>query len=92
MKTILKVIAIILLVIVGLIAALFIKGATTPAVPKGYTETTETGGEIEKTYLKNGPFETTYFEKKTDEDFKNMKSGILKSFRTVTAPIRCSSF
>ncbi|MDO5439757.1 MAG: hypothetical protein Q4F09_07035 [Erysipelotrichaceae bacterium] len=70
MKTILKVIAIILLVIVGLIAALFIKGATTPAVPKGYTETTETGGEIEKTYLKNGPFETTYFEKKTDEDFK----------------------
>ena len=60
MKTVLKVIGIILLVIVGLIVALFVKAASTPAVPKGYTETVETGGEIEKTYLKNGPFATAW--------------------------------
>ncbi len=70
MKKALKVMGIIILVIVGLVAAMFIKGALTPAVPKGYTETVKTGGDIEQSYLKNGSFETAYFEHKVSEDFE----------------------
>jgi hypothetical protein len=70
MKKVLKSIGIIILVIVGLVAFIFIKGALTPAVPRGYTEKVKTGGDIEQTYLKNGSFETAYFEQKVSEDFE----------------------
>ncbi|SDN05182.1 Chlorophyllase enzyme [Lachnospira pectinoschiza] len=39
-------------------------------VPSNYTETVETGGELESYYLKNGEHEVAYFEKDIDEDFK----------------------
>ena len=68
-KKVLKVVGIVLLVIIVLVALLLIKGALTPAVPKDYTETVKTGGEIEAKYLKNGSFEVKYYEQKVDDDF-----------------------
>lgn len=67
---VLKVFGIILLVLIGLIAFILIKAHFTPMVPENYTETVPTGGEIEAKYLKNGKFEVSYFEEKTDEVFK----------------------
>ena len=64
MKKVLKVIGIILLVFVVLIALLFIKGAMTPFVPKNYTETMGTGGNIESKYIKMGSYDVSYFEKR----------------------------
>lgn len=52
--TVLKVIGNILLVIIVLIVAFFVKEVLTPAVPKNYTGTVKPGGEIEAKYLKNG--------------------------------------
>ena len=46
-KKIMKNIGIVFLVVIILIIILFIKAALTPAVPKDYTETVKTGGEIE---------------------------------------------
>ena len=70
MKKMLKIIGIIVLVFAALVVLLFVKAAATPAVPKNYTEIVETGGEIEKEYLKDGDWPVGYFEKSTDEDFK----------------------
>lgn len=47
----------------------FFKAALTPAVPKDYTKTVKTSGEIEAKYLKNGSFEVKYYEQKVDIDF-----------------------
>lgn len=66
-KKIMKVIGIILLVVMILIAALFIKAALTPAVPRNYTNTVKTGGNIEAKYLKNGAYTVVYTEVKADE-------------------------
>ena len=63
----LKIIGIILLVIIALLAIMFIKAALTPAVPKNYTKTVETGGSIEAQYLKNGTYKTAYTEAEADE-------------------------
>lgn len=70
MKKMLKTIGIIFLVILTLIVLLFIKAALTPAVPKNYTETVKTGGEIEKHYLSNGNYSVGYYEQNTDEKFE----------------------
>ncbi len=70
MKKVLKTIGIIFLFILALIVLSFIKAALTPAVPKNYTETVKTGGEIEKRYLSNGGYSVGYYEQNTDEDFK----------------------
>ena len=43
MKKMLKIIGIIVLVFAALVVLLFVKAAATPAVPKNYTETVETG-------------------------------------------------
>ena len=42
MKKVMKIVGIIVLVIIILVAAFFIKAAFTPAVPKDYTETVKT--------------------------------------------------
>ncbi len=73
MKKMLKITSMILLAIVILIALVFVKAALTPAAPNNYTETIETGGEIERTYLKNGTHEVKYFEQKTDADYKKFE-------------------
>lgn len=70
MKKVFKVIGIALLVVVGLIVLQFIKAALTPAAPNNYTEAVKTGGNIERTYLKNGSLAVSYFEQKVDEDFE----------------------
>ena len=70
MKKVLKIIGIILLAIIILIAALFIKAALKPAVPKDYTETVKTGGDIEAKYLKNGEYTVAYTEVKVLENYK----------------------
>lgn len=65
-----KIVGIIVLVIIVLVVLLLIKGALTPAVPKNYTETVKTGGEIEAKYLKNGTHKTAYTEAKVLENYK----------------------
>ncbi|MCR5293971.1 MAG: hypothetical protein K6E30_02195 [Lachnospiraceae bacterium] len=70
MKKALKTMGMIFLVILSLIVLLFIKAALTPAIPKNYTETVKTGGEIEKRYLRNGSYSVGYYEQKNEEDFK----------------------
>lgn len=73
MKKVLKVIGILFLFLAGLIVLFFVKAASTPAAPKNYTETVETGGAIESTYLKNGSCKVAYYEQKTDEDYKKFE-------------------
>ncbi len=70
MKKVLKIIGIIVLIPIILLALLFIKAALTPMVPNDYTETVKTDGIIESKYLKNGKYEVSYYEEKTDEKFE----------------------
>ncbi len=70
MKNTLRFIFIVLLVLAALVVLLFVRAAMTPAVPKDYTETVKTGGDIERIYLNNGNSRTEFFQQKTDEDFK----------------------
>ncbi len=70
MKNVFQVFGIVLLVIVGLIVLQFIKAALTPAATNNYTETVKAGGDIERTYLRNGSHKVSYFEQKVDEDFE----------------------
>ncbi len=70
LKTILIVIGVIVLLVLLLIVISLIKGTTTQMVPKDYTETTPTGGEIEAKYLKMGPYEVSYCEEAVDDTFK----------------------
>ena len=67
-KKVLKVVGIVLLVIIVLIV-LLIKSVFSLAVPKNYTETVKTGGEIEAKYLKNGAYKTAYIEYKVLENY-----------------------
>ncbi len=73
MGKILKVIGIAVLVVVLLVVLLFVKAALTPSAPNNYTETVETGGTIESTYLKNGTHSVSYLEQKTDADYKKFE-------------------
>ncbi len=70
MKKMLKVIGTVILIFVVLIALIFIRAAMTPAVPDNYSESVNTGGDIEGEYLKKGTHEVSYFEQKTDEVFE----------------------
>ena len=56
-------------VIVSLIG-LFVINILKPSVPKNYTETVKTGGDIEATYLKNGKYAVAYTEVKVLENYK----------------------
>ena len=70
MKKIMKIIGIVLLCIIALIVIFVICASLKPSVPKNYTETVKTGGEIEAKYLKNGSHEVEYFEQGTMQNFK----------------------
>ena len=65
MKTILKVIGIIILVIVVAVAALLFSLSKRPAVPENYTETVKTGGDVEAKYLAMGSHEVEHLESAT---------------------------
>ena len=65
-----KIIGIVLLCIIALIVIFVIWASLKPSVPKNYTETVKTGGEIEAKYLKNGSHEVEYFEQGTMQNFK----------------------
>ena len=67
---VLRVIGIVLLAVIILVAAFFIKAARTPAVPRNYIETVKTGGDIEEKYLKNGMYKTAYTEVGALQDYK----------------------
>ena len=70
MKSMLKIIGIILLVIVGLIVLWIVTAGLKPAVGKNYIETIKTGGGIEAKYLAVGTHETAYLERGGMHDFK----------------------
>jgi len=70
MKKKLKFVGILALAVVALLVVILIKAALTPAVPKDYTESVKTGGICEQTYLKNGSYDTAYFEQTVSEDFE----------------------
>lgn len=65
MKTTLRVLGIILLVVVLLGASLFIYLKNKSAAPKDYQKNTELGGEIEKKYMANGAYEVVKKEEGT---------------------------
>ncbi len=60
-------------VAIGGCAALFIAKSNEQMAPENYTETVQTGGGIESTYLKNGKYEVSYFEKEANEDYKKFE-------------------
>ena len=62
MKKVLLVIGVILLLLVAAVIALLLFLSKMPAVPEDYTETVQTGGELEAAYLAMGPHEVGYYE------------------------------
>ncbi len=70
MKIVLKIIGIIVLILAAAVAALLFYLSKRPAVPKNYTETVKTGGEIEAKYMANGPYEVSIHEDTTLLDFR----------------------
>ena len=62
MKKVLLVIGVILLLLVAAVIALLLFLSKMPAVPENYTETVQTGGELEAAYLAMGPHEVGYYE------------------------------
>jgi len=69
LKRIFRVLLIIVLAVVGILALLIVRGALAPAVPKNYTQTVKTGGDIEARYLKNGGYAVSYFEASVLENY-----------------------
>lgn len=73
MKIILKILkwgGIILLVLIALIVLFLFWLSRQPAVPKNYTETVQTGGEIEEKYLAMGEHDVSYYESAAMMSFK----------------------
>lgn len=62
MKKVLKIIGIIVLVIIIIVIVLLKILSNKPFVPKDYTETVETGGDIETKYIKMGNYEVSSIE------------------------------
>lgn len=62
MKTALKVIGIVILVVVVLITAFLIIVSRIPAVPNDYQKNAKTGGDIEAQYMKSGDFDVSVYE------------------------------
>ena len=62
MKNVLKVLGIIVLVIAVLVAVLLLWISKRPFVPDNYTDTVETGGDIEAKYLAMGSHDVAYIE------------------------------
>lgn len=67
---VLKIVGIILLVIIALIAILIFLIFTAPMVPKDYTKTVETGGEIEAAYMAAGQYQVKHIEAEAPGDWK----------------------
>lgn len=72
MKKILKGIGILILVVGVLLAALFIRAAYMPLIPKNYTEKTETGGVIEAKYLAMGEYKVAERRISRDDSLKKI--------------------
>ena len=69
MKTVFKVIGIIILAFVVLTVAFLIIVSRIPAAPTNYQNTVKTGGEIESEYMKNGDFEVSVCEEPALQGF-----------------------
>ena len=67
---VLKIIGIAILVIIVLLAILIFRMFTAPMVPKDYTKTVETGGEIEAAYMAAGPYPVKRVEAEAPGDWK----------------------
>lgn len=67
---VLKIIGIAVLVIIVLLAILIFRIFTAPMVPKNYTKTVETGGEIEAAYMAAGQYKVKHIEAKAPGDWK----------------------
>lgn len=73
MKTLSKILKVILIVILSLVVViviLYLWADNAPVIHKGYNEKIETGGEIEKKYLQNGAYETSKKTVKADDPIK----------------------
>lgn len=68
LKIFLIIFSIIILLIAGLLLFLWYVVYKAPMVPDDYTDKTQTGGIIEKTYLGIGTYKTAYFEEKSDNE------------------------
>lgn len=66
----LKMIGIAILVIIVLLAILIFLIFTAPMVPKDYTKTVETGGEIEAAYMAAGQYQVKHIEAEAPGDWK----------------------
>ena len=67
---VLKIIGIAILVIIVLLAILIFRIFTAPMVPKDYTKTVETGGEIEAAYMAAGQYQVKHIEAEAPGDWK----------------------
>ena len=67
---VLKMIGIAVLVIIALLAILIFRIFTAPMVPKNYTKTVETGGEIEAAYMASGQYQVKRIEAEAPGDWK----------------------
>ncbi|NBI09629.1 hypothetical protein D1641_06310 [Colidextribacter sp. OB.20] len=67
---VLKMIGIAVLVIIVLLAILIFRIFTAPMVPKNYTKTVETGGEIEAAYMAAGQYWVKHIEAEAPGDWK----------------------
>lgn len=63
------IIGIVLLTLFVLIVAFLIYNSKKPVAPTNYTQTVETGGEIEAKYMANGIYEVSYFEEPVLQGF-----------------------
>ncbi len=71
-KKVLKFIGIVLLVIAVAVVALFIKAAYMQVIPKNYTKTTPTGGEIETKYMAMGEHNVSTLKVNRDDSLKKI--------------------
>ena len=69
-RTVLKIVGIVLLVLIVLIAGFLFWLSRRPFVPTNYTKTVETGGAIEAKYLAMGPYEVKQEKAEAPEDWK----------------------
>ena len=69
-RTVLKIVGIVLLVLIVLIAGFLFWLSRRPFVPTNYTKTVETGGAIEAKYLAMGPYEVEQVKAEAPEDWK----------------------
>lgn len=69
LKKTLLIILVVLLALIVLVTIFLIYNAKKPAAPENYTETVETGGEIEAKYMAKGTYEISFFEEPVLQGF-----------------------